>query len=66
MSCVVIGRWDVLTCLTELPSYALGYSLLSRAHSDTYIVLHKSLCSVKMPVKVHAARVHFMLECPAL
>ncbi len=66
MACAVIGRWFVLTRLTGLPSLALGYSLLSGAHSDTYIVLHKSWHSVKMPVKVHAAHVHFMLERPAL
>lgn len=66
MGCVVIGRWFVLTRLTGLLRSTLGYSLLSGAHSDTYIVLHKSWHSVKMPVKVHAAHVHFMLECPAL
>lgn len=43
-----------------------GHSLLSAAHSDTYIVLYKSRRGVKMPVRVHAAHVHFMLECPAL
>lgn len=41
------------------------FFLLSGSHSDTYIVLHKSRCGEKMPVKVHAAHVHFMLECPA-
>lgn len=66
MSCVRIGIWVVLTRFTVLPRYALGYSLLSGAHSDTYIVLYKSWRSVKMPVKVHAAHVHFMLEGPAL
>lgn len=67
MGCVGIGRWVVLTLSYRAPPrYALGYSLLSGAHSDTYIVLHKSWRSVKMPVKVHAAHVHFMLECPAL
>lgn len=63
--CVVIGGWVMLSRHTGLPSYALGYSLLSGPHSDKYIVLHKSWRSVKMPVKVHAAHVHFMLECPA-
>ena len=66
MGCVVIGRRLVLTGLTGLLCYASAHSLLSGAHSDTYIVLHKSWRGVKMPVKVHAAHVHFMLECPAL
>lgn len=66
MGCVVIGRWVLLTGLTGLPSCALGYSLLSGAQTDAYIVFHKSWRSVKMPVKVHAAHVHFMLECLAL
>lgn len=35
-------------------------------HSDTYIGLHKSCSSVRMPVKVHSAHVHFMVEHPAL
>lgn len=74
MGCVVIGRWVALTLLAGPPPLCPpplrlrvgGHSLSSGAHSDTYIVLHKSWRGVKMPVKVHAAHVHFMLERPAL
>lgn len=67
MSCAGIGIWVVLTRFTVRARYALGYSLLSGPHSDTYIVLYKFWRGGgRVPVKVHAAHVHFMLESPAL
>lgn len=64
--CVVIGRWLVLTRPAGLfPAMRRAILYRRGARSDTYIVHHKSWRGVKMPVKVHAAHVHFMLECPA-
>lgn len=68
MCCVVIGAMGCVnpSCWAAwLCAVCWGDPLLSGAHSETNIVLHKSCSSVKMPVKVHAAHVHFMLERPA-
>lgn len=71
--CFCRSRWAVLWLADGLrslpPSHPLqcGQAILY-CHQLTLIriVLYQSCRRVKMPVKVHAAHVHFMLECPAL
>lgn len=65
MDCDELCCVRYMACVNPLRC-ASGSSSLSGAYSQSYIVLYKSWRRVEMPVKVHAAHVHFMLEGAAL
>lgn len=66
MDCVGIGREVALTPLAGAPPRYERVFLHCQQLIPIHIVLNKSWRGLKMPVKVHAAHVHFMLERPAL
>lgn len=61
--CAAIGRRVASTRLASLPRFASSYFLFFYCEESRGAI--NPAAGVKMPVKVHAAHVHFMVESPA-